>query len=84
MIAPTDLEVERQFVDGGGTSVAVRWSPPPCTVTGYTLYLNGELRGTVEGPEETSLLLSDVPLNQVCVQYIIAVLSVDFLTCSCS
>ena len=54
-------------MDGGGTSVAVRWAPPPCHVTGYTLYLNGELRATVVGTEDTSLLLSDVPLNQVCV-----------------
>ncbi len=70
LIAPTDLEIERQFAEEGGSSVAVCWAPPPCHVTGYTLYLNGDQCASVEGADHTTALLGNIPRTKVCTDFL--------------
>lgn len=67
--APTNVVVEHQFVDGDNCSVALRWSLPsllPSNLLGYTVYLNGAATVAVQGPDQCSVLLANVPLTQVC------------------
>ena len=60
--------MEKQFVDGGDTSVALRWDSPlprPLQVTGYNVYLNGTHKMFVSGSDERTALVSGVPMTQV-------------------
>ena len=65
---PRNLELDRQFVEGDGYGIALSWSPPsplPLHATGYNVYVNGELMSSVEGIEQTSVIVSGVPRKQV-------------------
>ena len=65
---PHGLTLERQFVEGGQYSVAIKWELPhplPADVTGYSVYVNGECNHDVSGREQTSVLLTGIPRKQV-------------------
>ena len=65
---PSGITLERQFVEGGQYSVAIRWegpSPLPEGVTGYCVYVNGEFNHDVRGGDQTSVLLTGIPRKQV-------------------
>lgn len=62
------LELEKQFVDKGDYSVVLQWGLPhplPPETMGYSVYVNGELRASVEGAQQNNVLLSGVPRLQV-------------------
>ena len=79
---PRHLELERQFVEGDGYGVALSWQPPsplPPSVTGYNVYVNGELMSQVEGADQNSVIISGVPRKQV--KYLLHVAVV--VSCDC-
>lgn len=66
---PTDLTLDKQFVEGGLYTLSIRWACPeplPPGTTGYCVYVNGDHNCDVNGPEVTSLLLTGIPRKQVC------------------
>lgn len=65
---PRNLELDRQFVEGDGYGVALSWCPPSPllpSITGYNVYVNGELMSHVEGADQNSVIISGVPRKQV-------------------
>lgn len=65
---PLNLELTRQFVQDDAYSLALHWDHPkplPPGTSGYNVYTNGALDCTVGANEETFVLLSGVPRNQV-------------------
>ena len=69
ILPPQNLELERQFVDGGKYSVVAKWDLPdplPPGATGFVVYVNGEFKARVEGARQTNVLLSEIPRHQVC------------------
>lgn len=60
--------MDRQMVDDMGYSIAMHWDKPhplPAQVTGYAVYINGNLAESVNRADHTSLLLKGVPRKQV-------------------
>lgn len=65
---PLNVMLERQFVDEGQYTVAIKWEMPhplPEGVTGYCVYVNGELHYEISEPDRTSVLLTGIPRKQV-------------------
>ena len=65
---PYGLTLDRQFVEGGLYSVAIKWEPPhplPEGAVGYSVYVNGEHNSDVNSPEQNTVLLTGIPRKQV-------------------
>lgn len=65
---PRALTLERQFVEGGMYTVAIKWEVPhplPEGTTGYCAYVNGERNYDVDDANETGVLLTGIPRKQL-------------------
>ena len=67
---PHHVELLKQFVEGRGYTIAIKWEVPqnlPQDAQGYNVHVNGDLKMCVRNPLETTVMLSDIPRHTVCV-----------------
>ena len=66
--SPHHIELLKQFVEGRGYTIAIKWEIPqnlPQDATGYNVCVNGVVQMFVSNPLETTVMLSDIPRHTV-------------------
>ena len=66
--SPHNIELLKQFVEGCGYTIAIKWELPlnlPQDATGYNVCVNGDVKMFVSNPLETTVMLSAIPRHTV-------------------